>query len=134
MNTPKIHDALLNLKDAGAVVASGPVGNVLKMGSGFTPADLVLNVTDIEIATGTVLYTVRVQLSEDEAFTTPVDGAIITLGAAGALPDGSEKGAGKYVQPITNEVNGVVYGYMRLYVWINEAVTTGINFTAFLST
>src|SRR5437868_11509228 len=66
-------DALLQFKDAGLVAADGAatvssVAKIVDVGAGLFEADMVLDVTALEVATGDERYEIQVQGSNSPSF------------------------------------------------------------------
>lgn len=141
-------DINLLMKDAGLIAADGAtavssVAKILDTGSAVAEyhADLVVDVTAIEIATGDEHYEIVVQGSSSSTFASAVtclsslrigDGSALAtlLGAAGVTVDDS---TGRYILPFRNEKNGTIYRYVRVWVSVTGAIATGINFTAYVA-
>lgn len=130
-------DAELELKDAGLVAVSGAatvdsVAKILNVGTGLWTADIVIDVTAVEIASNDERYDIIAQGSTSASFASVIeDLSQIQIGAL-EVTDGDQDGAtGRFILPVRNEVNNVRYPYIRLYTVVAGAVATGINYSAF---
>lgn len=132
-------DSTLVMKDAGLVAASAAAtvsaaAKVATAGSGLVDAELVIDVTAIEIASNDEVYRIAVQGSDTSDFTTgtPVveELAVINLGAEEVIAGNQDSTVGRYILPFTNEKNGTKFPYLRVYTTVAGTVATGINFKA----
>lgn len=133
-------DAATLLKDAGLIAASaaatvGGSAAVLNVGSAFVEGVVnvdVSNITDIDA--NNEVYTIIVQGATDAAFTTPVQLAALSLGAAEVIPGGGiDSVVGRYYVRFGNEQGGVIYPYVRVYTLVAGAgVGNGINYIAWV--
>lgn len=134
-------DAALLLKAAGLVAASADCSLILDVGDGLLDADLVIDVTALEIGDNDESYTVILEGSPDAAFGTAgniMPLAKITIGdhasTAGALQSqGADDVVGRYLVPVRNERAGTLYRYLRLRTAVAGTVATGINYSAWLA-
>jgi hypothetical protein len=137
-------DAELEFKDAGLVAADGAAtvdsaARVVDVGGGRFNADMVIDVSAIEIASGDERYTILIQGSSSPTFASDVVNlAALPLGDASTIATafgGSggdvDDAIGRFVLPFTNERNNVIYRYLRIFVDAAGSIATGINFTAF---
>lgn len=118
----KTFDLDLLLKDAGAVTAdaAGSVGGsakVLDMGTGFVGelVQAIVDTTALDTSSADETYTVRIQGSVDEAFTTPVELAAKAI-----------KSTGREEIPFTNIADEVAYRYVRAFIDVG-GTTPSIN-------
>lgn len=130
-------DAELELKDAGLVAASAAAtvdsaAKILNVGTGFWEADIIVDVTAVEIASNDERYDIIAQGSTSASFASVIENlAQIQIGAL-EVTDGDQDGAtGRFIFGVRNEVNNVRYPYIRLFTVVAGAVATGINYTAF---
>lgn len=139
MSLPNGHvlDSSLSLKAAGLVAASA-AGSIINVGAFPIRADVVVDVTALEIASNDESYWIVIQGSPDSDFGTA--GNIVELGAIhlGAkeikLTDSdADDATGQFVFPVSNERNGTVYPYMRSYTVVAGTIATGINYSARLA-
>jgi len=136
-------DNNLLLKDAGLVAASAAAtvlsaGKILDLGAGLVEGDIVIDVSALEIASNTEIYDIVAEVSPDAAFGTAgniVERVALNLSAKEVKRTDCDKddAIGRYILPFSNEHNGTVYRYMRLYTVVAGDVATGINYTAFLA-
>jgi len=132
-------DTLLEMKDAGLVAASaaatvGGSAKILDLGEGLVDADLLIEVTAVEVDTGDEIYQIGFQLSSEADFASTIkEAATLKLGDAAALPGDVDMDAGRYILGVRNEVAGTKYRYARLYTTVAGTIATGINFTARLA-
>lgn len=137
----RTYDASLLLKAAGLVAATGDGSLILDVGAGMVDADLVIDVTALEIDSNNESYEIILQGSPDATFGTAaniVPLASITIGdhastRLGVLTLGADDTVGRYVMPVRNERNGTTYRYLRLTYVVVGTVATGINFSAWLA-
>ena len=131
-----LYDAELVLEDGAAAKTATGVGQdsaaaaVLDLGGGGEesvgpklPANAAVevDVTAIDTADGNETYEVQAQVSADSAFTAPVEVCARVVAATG-----------KYIMPVTNEVNGTRYRYLRVRHVI-AGTTPSVTYTATLS-
>lgn len=130
-------DVNLRLKDAYLVAASAAAqvsssNKILDMGLARFDARAILDFTAIEVDTGNELYTILVQGSSSSSFASSVVnlGAMLVGHSSTSLETVSSAATQRREIAFTNEVNGVVYQYIRVYVIVAGTIATGINFTA----
>lgn len=130
-------DTLLELKAAGLIAASAAVATVLDLGAGQVyHADLIVDVTALEIASNDEIYDIVVQGTNTAAFAddTDIEDLLsITLAAAEVQRTDCNRDSviGRYVLPFRNVGSaGTLYRYVRLYTVVAGTVATGINYTA----
>ena len=136
-----LKDVNLELKDAGLVAASAAAevdstAQILDLGLGRTDAEVVLDVTAVEVESGDEVYTVICEFSNSATFASGiVSGASIQLGDEAAMIGGTDtdNGVGRYKLGFSNVVNDTHYRYMRLYTVVAGTITTGINYSAFVT-
>ncbi len=126
------YDNNLLLKAAGLLAASAD-GTILDLGDGFVEADVVIDLSACEIATGDEIYTVSLEASNVAAMTS---GSVClgkkVFGNLVVPMDAALSASGRYVIPFRNEENGTLYRYVRLSTLVAGTVATGINFLAFI--
>jgi hypothetical protein len=115
-------DAALLLKDSGAVTASGAAtvdgdARVLDLGNARVDARTILDVTAIATASNDERYTAQMQFSDSSTFASGVVvGPAFVLGAAEVVGGSADTPVGRYEFSWTNEVQGRLYRYARLYI------------------
>lgn len=140
----KFYDTLLELKDAGLVAATavGTVASVAKiidLGPGEVTGEMVVDVSAIEIASNTEIYTIILEGSDSSDFSTGTplitQLATLQLGAAEVLVGAAatDSTVGRYRVPFRNEVNGHVFRYARVECVVAGDIATGINYSARLA-
>lgn len=129
----KTYDNALLLKAAGLVATSAAGSVILDLGDGFMDADLVIDITALEVADGNEIYTISLEGSSVAAMTSgSVELAKATFGNNPAPAD-ADTAVGRHVLPIRNELNGTLYRYVRVYTTVAGTIATGINYSAFLA-
>ena len=134
-------DANLEFKDAGLVAASAAAmtdsaARVVDVGTGFFSADMVIDVSAIEVDTGNESYKITVEGSDASGFSsgTEVELQSLLIGDSSLTGGDVDDVVGRYVLPFTNrQVNGTTYRYLRLYTTVVGTIGSGINYTAFAS-
>ena len=129
----KTYDHALLLKAAGLVAVTAAGSVILDLGDGFMAGDLVIDVTALEVAGGDEIYTIRLEGSNVAAMTS---GSVVLAGTElgnATAPADADTGLGRHIVPFTNELNGVLYRYVRIHTTVAGVIATGINFTAFLA-
>ncbi len=126
-------DASLVLKAAGLVAVSTTHPTILNIGAGFVDADIVVDVTALEVDNNDEIYTLVVEGSNVAAMTS---GSVIlaekALGNVPAPAD-ADTAVGRHVIPFRNELAGTTYAYIRMYTRVVGTVATGINYSAFMA-
>jgi len=121
------------MKSAGLVAASAAVAAVVDLGSGFVDADLVIDVTALEVASGDEKYEICIEASNTADMSAgSVMLASIEMGNLTAPMDAATA-TGRFVLPFRNEQAGTVYRYVRLYTRVAGTIATGINYSAFIA-
>ena len=127
-----VFDKALQLKEAGLVAASEDFG-IIDLGSGIVDACAVIDVSEIEIASGDEIYTVSIEASNTEDMTA---GSVCVgkkvFGNLVIPMDAALSKAGRYVIPFRNEEGGDIFRHVRLSVSVEGTVATGIGFSAFI--
>jgi len=132
-------DALLEFKDAGLVASSAAAtvdsaAKVVDLGTGFFKADLVIDVTAIEVASADESYKIAVELSDASGFSsgTEWERCAIVLGDASINGGDTDNTTGRYILSFDNRMaDGTTYRYARVYTTVAGTIATGINYTAF---
>jgi hypothetical protein len=129
----------LPLKDAGLVATSaaaqvGGVDKILDIGSGNYEADIVIDVSACEVATGDEAYRIGVQISDSATFASGFYEVVaLSLGDASPLAGDTDMGVGRYIIPFRNQIaDGVTKRYLRLYTTVAGTIATGINYKAYV--
>jgi hypothetical protein len=124
------------MKDAGLVASSAAAtvdsaAKIADLGAGLVEADLIIDVSAIEIATGDEIYNVCLQVSSSATFASTIQTvAKLEMGAATPLLGDVDSAAGRYLLPFRNEFGGTIYRYARVYTVVAGTIATGINYTA----
>lgn len=132
-------DSLLEMKDAGAIASSAAAqvdaaDKILDLGLGLVEANLIIDVTALEVADGNEVYSIEWQLSNSATFAaTVVVASVLRIGDSSVAFGSADNAVGRYIQPVNNEFNGTAYRYARLFTRIAGTVATGINYSAFLT-
>jgi hypothetical protein len=127
----------LRLKDAGVIAASaaaqvGGVDKILDVGAARVDGRVIVDTTAVEVDSGNELYQVVVQGSSSATFAS----GIVTLGeqrfgdSSVTLETVDSPAAARREIAFTNEQNGTVYRYIRVYTIIAGTIATGINYVA----
>jgi hypothetical protein len=133
-------DLELLMKDAGAVGSSaaatvGGDAKVLDLGLARVDGRVVVDVSAMTVADATQLYGVELQVSNTAAgaFTEVVPVAALRLGHATATgaASGPNNAPGRFELGFSNEVNGVVYRFARLFTRVAGDGTPSINYKAY---
>lgn len=131
------YDADLSLKAAAAVTSSAAGSLIANVGDGFVDGVLVVDVTAMDIVSNDESYDLVLQGSPDAAFGTA--GNIVELGAIhlGAkeikrTDSDADDATGRFVMPFTNERNGTIYPYLRIYTVV-AGTSPSITYAAWLS-
>jgi hypothetical protein len=128
------------LNEAGLVGASAAgtgfalAGIAADLGDGLVEGHMIVDVSAIEIANNDELYKLALQGSTKEDFAdTFEDLAILELGAAEVVGGDQDSTIGRYKVPFSNEKNGIIYPYVRVYCTVSGTITDGINYSCYLS-
>ena len=127
-------DALLELEDgAAAITSSGAGSDIRNLGTGFVQGVIRADVSACKVSAGDENYRVGVQLSTESDFATFVgdESQALELGDATTLEGNRDLGAGQYMIRCSNEVDGVVYPYIRLFLTI-AGTSPSITLKAYL--
>lgn len=132
-------DAATELKDAGAVTASGAatvasVARVVNVGSGIVNAVLVLDVDLIDIVTGDEGYTVVLQGSTSSTFASDVQNVVVTkLGDSTVTGETVDTALGRKTIPFSNQArDGSPLPYLRIYTTV-AGTTPSLSFRAWIT-
>ena len=128
------------LKDAGLVAAdaAGTVDSVAKvadLGAGLVEGHMICEITAFNVDDNDELYLIKLQGCDDESFTDTIeDLAILGVGAKETMiGTDTDSETGTYKVPFSNERNGTIYRYVRVYTDVTGTVGTGINYSAYLT-
>lgn len=129
----RTYDHATLLKAAGLVAATAAGSIILDLGDGLMNADLVIDVSALEVADGSEVYTISLEGSDVADMTS---GSVVlaqkVLGNAPAPAD-ADTGLGRHLVPVRNELAGEIYRYVRIHTLVAGTVATGINYSAFLA-
>src|SRR5688572_5542580 len=140
------YDADLEMKGAGVINADaawlvGGAARVLDVGTGRFEGKCVIDISEIEIASGDERYDLLIQGSNSATFASDIailaalpvgDGTTIGAAYAGSGVD-VDDGPGRYVLPFCNERNNIYYRYIRGFTVVTGAIATGIGFSAYVA-
>jgi hypothetical protein len=131
-------DALLEFKDAGLIAADGlaqvdGANKTVDVGAGLFEADMVVDVTALEVASGDERYEMMVQGSNSPTFASGIAQlATFVVGDATVTGGDADDGTGRYVFGFSNRgKDETLYRYLRLNFDVGGTIATGINLTAF---
>jgi len=139
------YDVDLEFKDAGLVAASAAAqvdsaAKIVDLGTGKFDAEMVIDASAVEVATGDESYLIFVQVSSSATFASDIfNVACMPLGDAAGLATACgagdvDQGIGRYILPFNNLVkDGVAKRYARIYTVVAGTIATGggINFIAY---
>lgn len=130
----RILDESLYLHKSSSAITSTADGavdgtdTILDLGKGEFRADMVVDISALDLADGDELYRVFWQLSNSATFAdtivTPVG---IELGSAAGGERSAASTTGRYIQPVTNVYNDVHYRYGRLRIKVVTGTTPSIT-------
>ena len=133
-----MYDSNLELQDSAAFTASaaGTVDSVAKIvnfGEGLVKGKMFVDVSALEIASNDEAYRICLQGSSESDFASTYEElAAVEVGAKEVINADQDSTTGRYVVPFTNERNGTIYSYGRLYLEAAGSIVTGITFSAWL--
>lgn len=131
-------DANLEMKDAGLVASSAAAqvdsaDKILNLGDSYVEGVVVIDVTAIEVATGDEQYIIGWQLSDSATFASGiVEAASLILGDSTVVGGDADTTTGRFTLRVSNEFDGAIYTYARLYTTCAGNIATGINYSAYL--
>jgi hypothetical protein len=126
----------LRLKDAGLIAADaaaqvGGSDKIIDLGAARVDGRVIVDVTAVEVASNDERYLIKTQFSNAADFGSGiVGGAALDVGALEVTKDSADTVVGRYELPFTNQLNGVVYRYMRIFTEVQGTIATGINYVA----
>lgn len=140
-NHSYLFDEDLEFKDAGLVAASAAAqvdaaAKIVDLGAGYVCGDLVIDVSVIEIASNDELYEIGFQVSSSSTFASTIEEVCaLKLGALEVTNGDVDSTATRYILRVSNEMQGVIYRYARVYTTVSGTIAGGggINYTAFLT-
>lgn len=132
-------DAATELKDAGAVTASGAAqvagaARVVNVGKAFLEGLLIVDFDALDVTSLDEGYDVRLQASNDATFATDVN-IIVTVraGTAAAIGESVNAGIGRRSKPFVNQgEDGLPRQYLRLY-HVLSGTTPSVNYRGFIT-
>lgn len=154
MTSDFIYDADLLLEDSldsagatSAIVASQEgkvldVAKIIDLGDGLCEGYMIVDIDGILCSAADVLYEIYLQGAQSATFATAGlvrNLAMLELGAGELLTNGTattgDQGAAgdRYVVPFRNEINGVIYRYVRAYQLIANGTGETITDTIWLT-
>ena len=125
------------MKDAGLVAASAAAtvassAKQLDFGAARVDGRVIIDATAIEVDTGNEKYEIEVQVSNTSGFGAGIFiAAMLKLGHSSVSNESASTATGRREIAFTNEINGTVYRYARLYTRIAGTIATGINYSAY---
>lgn len=132
-------DAATELKDAGALTASGAAqvggaARVVNVGAGIINAVLVIDVDAIDITTGDEGYVIILQGSTSPTFASDVQNIFVhRAGDSTVTGESVDSTIGRRTFPISNQArDGSPLPYLRIYATIS-GTTPSVNFRAWLT-
>lgn len=136
----RTYDSATLLRAQSLIAATATESTILTLGDGLVSAELVLDVSAIEVATTDESYRVMLQGSPDAAFTAGTIAVLadVVLGASASLAkvlglQGFSDTVGRHIVPFRNEKNGTVYPYVRIRTIVVGTIATGMNFSAWIA-
>lgn len=130
------------LKDAGLVAADaaatvGGSAKIVDLGAGRVDGRVIVDFTAIEVDSDNERYLIKTQFSDVSDFDTGSEvikgGPALDVGALEVTKDTADTPVGRYELPFTNEINGTVYRYMRLWTEVQGTIATGVNYSAVIA-
>jgi hypothetical protein len=130
-------DAALELKDAGAVTADAAAqvdaaDKIIDLGEARADGKVIVDVATIDVVGNDERYLVIAQFSNSATFASGVvNGPALIFGALEiTLASADTAVPSRHELPFSNEINGTVYRYMRLFTDVAGA-TASIDYVAF---
>lgn len=120
------------LRAAGAITATATEAIILDIGAGLMDVDWINDVLAVKTSVGDEKYTVILEGSNVAAMTS----GIVEIGRCDfgnvTTPITTVTGTGRFLTPIRNEVNGVLYRYLRVQTTIIGTLPS-TNFVSWLA-
>jgi hypothetical protein len=127
------------LKDAGLVASSAAAtvasaARVIDFGPGRIDARAILDILAIEVDTANEKYEIEMQVSNTADLSAGIFIAgVVKLGDSSVSNESADTAVGRRELHFTNEINGTVYRYGRLFTRIAGTIATGINYSGLLA-
>lgn len=134
------YDVDHQLKDAGLVASSaaaqvGGSNRIINLGASRVDARVIVDLTAVEVDNGNEKYEIEVQVSNSPTFASGIFiAALLKLGDSSVSNESADTAVGRREIAFTNEINGTIYQYVRLFTRIAGTIATGINYTANMAT
>jgi hypothetical protein len=132
-------DAATELKDAGAITASGAgtvasVARVVNVGTGIIDAVLVIDVNALDITTGDEGYVLVLQGSDSPTFASNIQNlAIHRAGDSTVTGESADSVIGRKTIPFNNQArDGSALPYLRIYATVS-GTTPSVDFRAWIT-
>jgi hypothetical protein len=125
------YDDLLCLHEWGTALTASDHGSdaddtaiIRDLGTGLFEADMIIDVSELDVADGDEIVTVGFQISSSATFASSIwEVASLKLGDAAVLPGDTDMTTGRYILPVRNEIaSGVRKRYGRVYFTIAGTV------------
>ena len=133
-------DAATELKDAGAVTASGAAEvdgapRVVDLGNAYVQATMIVDFDAMDTAGGDEAYEVRLQASSDPSFAKDVSIIATVRAGAGSVTGEQDVGIGRRSASFVNQgEDGQPLRYLRAYHVVDGGAATGsVNYRAFIT-
>lgn len=133
-------DAATELKSSGAVASSaaaqvGGVDRILDLGDSRVTGRVVADITAITVADASQVYGIEWQLSNSATFASGnVVAASLRVGHATASGSSANTAVPARMElGVTNEVNGTLYRYARLFTRVAGSGSPSVTYSAFLA-
>ena len=136
-----VYDSETVLNDSAASAVSGTSGAAGTVGGSAKVVDLgaaartdgkfVVNISE-NGTSASMKQTIKLQGSDDNFTSDIVDLVILETGHSGQLPGDENKGAGKYVLPYTNVINGKAYRYLRAFASTSATSSDQVKYVGYL--
>ena len=117
-----LHDGTSLTSSASGTVDSAAV--VLDLGTGFVDADLILDVSALDVDDGDEIVTVQVMVSTTEIATEVRCQTQFEIGDSAVIKGDVDRDTGRYIIPFNNmDEDGTCYRYMHLYFTLAGTIT-----------
>lgn len=127
----KTYDDLLVLHEYATALTASDYGTdaddtaiIRDLGTGLFEADMIIDVSALDVADGDELVIAGFQVSSSSTFASDIyEVAAIKLGDAAVLPGDTDMTTGRYILGVNNEIaSGVCKRYGRVYFTISGTV------------